>query len=714
MKHISFLSALVLMMFLVPTIGAMAEVPTKVILVSPSGRIEDGKTAKVEAHVFDAGVYKDPTTLSVYDYNYQKMTFTQRSTGIYNSTVIAKDGSLTANIQVGYNTSYSTLELRVDQKASPTSKTVTITPSKGTAMVVPKPGDKLDFYVRTYTGGALESDYTLYVQWNEVGKSGQSLPYSEVAEGIYSATFTVPQVTTSTSYTITASVYEDGWNRITASTQVYVDFAQVWFHKQILGPDSATFEIDVAEPTGKAIVGATVNLNCSYIQNGTYLEQYINAGTKVSDLNGKTTYTINYSKVMHTLTLYGTVETAGKVQQFYGDIIITPEPQEPSTPDGPRDPSAFGFDVVYQGDIGTIIKPAKTFTPTFRAYYGTYWPYSPSAPLATKEIVYYAYTYTEIVAYGKAVTDSTGNFTLTLAVPNIEDSVDYLNVDFSATMTGSMWYDHTETFTISKSGQTDYLSDPEKLRDKNVQVTVDKLTVGGTSKVTASYSGATVDSSAIVAWAPGSVGISDLMRLNDTQPEWSRLSQDGAFYMAKSGKDFVDGIYVPEFMPKGTYTVFVGCIVPESGSGEDAYSSYHVNYLHVKAGEGGTTGKGGITGMGTFAGLDVGILILLIVIIVIVLVVVAVVVIRRPRQPVMYQQVQAAPPPPQPAAVHPVPQVVQQAPVVIQPTTQVSAPQPVPSGQVVTIRDVVTTTQVQNEGQSPQYLKYDAPPPPPQ
>jgi hypothetical protein len=332
MKHISFLSALVLMMFLVPTIGAMAEVPTKVILVSPSGRIEDGKTAKVEAHVFDAGVYKDPTTLSVYDYNYQKMTFTQRSTGIYNSTVIAKDGSLTANIQVGYNTSYSTLELRVDQKASPTSKTVTITPSKGTAMVVPKPGDKLDFYVRTYTGGALESDYTLYVQWNEVGKSGQSLPYSEVAEGIYSATFTVPQVTTSTSYTITASVYEDGWNRITASTQVYVDFAQVWFHKQILGPDSATFEIDVAEPTGKAIVGATVNLNCSYIQNGTYLEQYINAGTKVSDLNGKTTYTINYSKVMHTLTLYGTVETAGKVQQFYGDIIITPEPQEPSTP----------------------------------------------------------------------------------------------------------------------------------------------------------------------------------------------------------------------------------------------------------------------------------------------------------------------------------------------------------------------------------------------
>jgi hypothetical protein len=713
MKTISFLPVLVLMMFFVPSFVAMAEVPTKVILVSPSGRIDDGRTAKVEAHVFDAGVYQDPTSLTVYDYNYHAMTFQKKSTGIYNSTVIAKDGSLSANAQFGYNYSSTSLQLRVTDKVSPTSKTVTITPSKGTALMVPKPGDKMDYYVRTYTGGALASDYTLYITWNEVGKNSQSLPYSEVAEGIYSTTFTVPQVTTSTSYVISASVYEDGWNKISANTQVYVDFAQVWFHKQTLGKDSATFSIDVAEPTGKAISGAAVYLNYTYYQNGTYIEQSGNAGKAVTDLNGKTTYTINYSKVMHTMNLYGTVEFGGKVQTFYGDIVITPQQVVPTT-NGPRQPTAFGFDVVYQGDISAFIKPAKTISPTFRAYYGTYWPYSPSAPLVNKEICYYAYTYTEIVAYGKATTDVTGNITLTLAVPSIQDSSDYLRVDFEAPVVGSMWNSHEESFTISKNAQQDYLSDPEKLKDKNVQVTVDKLNVGGTTKVSSHYSGTTEDTTAIVAWVPGSVGIADLLSLNDTQPEWMRLSQDGATYMAKSGKDFVSGIYVPEFMPKGTYTVFVGCVVPESNNGGDDFSTYHVNYVHVRAGEGGTTGKGGITGMGTFAGLDVGILMVLVIVIVVVLVIVAVVAVRRPRHPVMYQTVQTAPPPPQSIATHPVPQVPQQSPVAMQPATQVSAPQPVPSGQVVIIHDVVTQTEVPNAGQSPQYFKYDAPPPPPQ
>jgi hypothetical protein len=332
--------------------------------------------------------------------------------------------------------------------------------------------------------------------------------------------------------------------------------------------------------------------------------------------------------------------------------------------------------------------------------------------LINKELCYYAYTFNEVVAYGKATTDATGNFTLSLAVPSIQDSLDYLRIDFETPVVSSMWLAHTETFTISKTDQQDYLQDPEKMRDKNVQVTVDKLRVGGTTKVSASYSGTTLDTKAVVAWVPGSVGIADILRLNDTQPEWMNLNQDSSSSMAKSNKDFVSGIYVPEFMPKGTYTIFVGCIVPESSGEEDMFSTYHVNYLHVKAGEGGTTGKGGITGMGTFAGLDVGILLILILIIVVVIVVVALVAIRRPRQPVMYQQVQTQPPLPQPVAMHPVPQAPQQAPIVLQPATQVFVPQPVPSGQIVTIRDVVTQTEVQ--GPTPQYQKYDAPPPPPQ
>jgi|GEM_PF-4096894 len=712
MNRLTFLSALVLMLFLIPTFGALAEDSSKVILVSPSGRVEDGKTVKVEAHVFDAGVYKDPTMFDVYDYNYKLMTFQNKSTGILNSTVIAKDASLSANVQVGHNWSYSSLQLRVSQKTSPTTKMVTITLSKDAAMISPKPGDKLDFYIKTYTGGALASDYTLYVTWNEASQSSQSLPYSEVATGIYLATFTVPQTTTSTYYVIGASVYENGWNRISTSAQINLDFAQVWFHKQTLGPDSTTFDIDVAAPTGKALTGATVYLNYSYVQNGSYYEQYGNAGKAVTDLNGKSTYTINYSKVQHTVTLSGTVETGGWIQKFDGDMVVSPIPVIPTT-SGPRQPTPFGFDVVYQGNNADSIKPGKTITPTFRAYYGTYWPYSPSAILPNTQLCYYAYTYTEVVAYGKVTTDGTGNITLTLPVPSIQDSSDYLHVDFEAGVPTGSWSAHSESLTISKVSQN-YQQDPEKMRDKNVQVTVDKLRVGGTSKVSAHYSGATLDTTSVVAWVPGSVGIADILGFNDTQPEWMKLSGGTASYMAKTDKDFVTNIYVPEFMPRGTYTVFVGCMVPETNNGQDTYSTYHVNYLHLKAGEGGTTGKGSITGMGTFAGLDIGILILLIVIIVVVLVVVAVVVMRRPRHPVMYQQVQTAPPPPQPFAVYSTPQAPQQAPVAMQPVTQVSTPQPIPSGQVVIIHDVVTQTEVPNTPQSPQYGKYDAPPPPPQ
>jgi len=706
MPRTSFIAVMVLLLFLVPTFGAMADGSFKVILTSPSGRVEEGSTARVEVHSFDSGKYVGPSQVQAFDYSYHPITLTNKATGIWNGTVTAKPNMISANAQYGSNSSSATLYLRTLTKTTAMPKDVVLTPSGSAATSVPRPGDQLVYYIKTYTEGSLADDYSLNVVYQQNGGTEQTLVYSKMDTGIYRTTFTVPQVNRSTSIKITASVTMYGWARLTSSVDIDIDFAQVWFHRQTITETGATFDICVSDIYGKALGGTTVYLNYSYKPTDSLYRQYKNAGKAVTDAGGKAAYTINYSKVEHTVSLSGTAEPSGYFQDFSGDIIVTPSPTTTGQVQ-PRSPTPFTFDVVYQGDIDTPLVPHKSIMPVFRAYYGTYWPYKPSAPLVNATIYYYAYTYKQIVAYGKLVTDTSGNITMNLDVPDIDDETDDLTIDFACPVVAYSMSWHTETLTISQGSLQDYMEHPEKLKDNNLHITVDRLNVGGKSKVTADYSGATSGTQAFTAWVPGEEDIKDMMAWSDTQPEWQQLNSGNRPSMAKSDKTFTTNIYIPEFMPKGTYTIFVGCIVYEKLDVNNPYKAFHVNYLHIKAGQGATTPGGGILNLGVVAGIDVAILLLLLIIIIVVLVVVAVAVSRRPKRPVMYQQqiapAQAYQPPPQPA-----PAPTQQQYVIAQPVAQEHHAVIVPKQE-----QFASLGPVPAPPTPVAYQQYEAPPPPP-
>jgi len=704
MPRASFIAMLVLLLLLVPTFGAMAEGSFKVILTSPSGRVEDGTTARIEVHSFNDGKYVGPSQVQAFDPSYHPITLTNKATGIWNGTVEAEPSMITANAQYGSNSSSASLYLRILEKTTAMPKDVVLTPSSSAALSLPRPGDSLTYYIKTYEEGSLADDYSLTVLSQQDGGTEQTMVYSKMDTGIYKTTFTVPQVNRSTNIKITASVTLYGWARLSSSVDISVDFAQVWFHRQSITDTGATFDICVSDIWGKALGGTAVYLNYSYKPTDSYYQQYKNAGKAVTDAGGKATYTINYSKVDHTVSLSGTAVPGVNVQDFSGDIIVTPRSSTPG-PVQPRDPSPFTFDVVYQGDTDATLVPHKSIMPIFRAYYGTYWPYKPSAPLVNATIYYYAYTYNQVVAYGTLVTDTTGNITMNLDVPDIDDESDELTVEFAcAVTTGAMSW-HTETLTISKGSLQDYMEHPEKLKDNNLRISVDKLNVGGKSKVTADFSGATSGTQAFAAWAPGEVDIADLMDWSDTQPEWQQLNGGNRPSMAKADKTFTTNIYIPEFLPKDTYTIFVGCIVYEKMDINNPYKAVHINYLHIKAGQSATTGGGGILNLGVVAGIDVAILLLLLIIIVVIIAVIVVAIIRRPKRPVMYQQqvvpAQAYQPPPQPAPVAqygPVAQPVahEHHAVIVPKQEQFASLEPAPAAPTPAA-----------------YQRYDAPPPPP-
>jgi hypothetical protein len=672
MRHISLIAVLVLFMFVVPTFGAMATDVVRVVLISPSGRIDDGKTAKVEVHVFDNGQYVEPSQVQAHDFSYKNIELTKKATGIWNGTVTAQEGYISANAQVAGRSTSDTLLMRVTQKTTAMPRSISITPTRDTLLTVPRPGAILDYYIGTYENGALADDYSLSVAYTQNGQGGShSLSYTKAATGIYKTSFTVPQGNASTTYTITAQTYWTG--RLIATAEVQVDFCQVWFHKQSITNTTSAFDIYVAEPTGKALSGATVYLNYSYRSTKTGWTQSKNAGQATTDPKGKANYTITYADVEETVSLSGTVGTNGNVQQFSGDIIVTPRTTQQNN-DQPRQPMPFTFDVVYQGSSNDLLGPGKAAALPFKAYYGTYYPYKPTAPLANKVVNYYAHTYSQLVAHGNVTTDAVGNLTLNLNVPQIQDDVDELEVDFDCEVPTNSWSTHSESVTISKYPLDDYLSHPEKLKDSKVKVSVDKLRVGGRSKVTAEFNGATYDTQALIVWVPADVGIADMMSWSDTQPEWQQLNGGNQQYMAKSGKTFTSNIYVPEFMPQGTYTIFVGCIVPEDVSTYNMYKAYHVNYLHVKAGEGGSTGGTGILGLGTLGGIDVVVLLLLMIIIIVVVVAVVVALVRRSRRTVTYQQTKVV----QAQSVQTAPST---GPVVVAQQQVVPAPVPQPNQQ---------------------------------
>jgi hypothetical protein len=687
MRRITIAAFLIIFVMLTASMTALGDDSSHAVVVSPTGEIDEGDTAEIEVHVFDKDQYVEPTAITASEFMGGEISLTKKSTGIWTGSFDPDQASMVyANAEIDTKSATGGLMMRVNPSDQPAEVEISIEPKDPAALVKAQPGDKLDFVIEIYKDGKLKDDNSLEVtitNWQTWDQ--EVLAKSKTTTGTYETSFTVPQLTESTDYEIEAEINEGS-----ADIDFEINFFQVWIKKGTFSTTDASFDLYVADGNGKAVNGAEIEFEYSYDEMDSW--EYItkDAGKATTDNTGKASYTITYSKVDREVYLDGTVVKDGKTQHFSGSIIITATSSgngfEPPEPDG------YGLEVIYQEDDEKALKPGKTVDLKYRAYHTEGW--GDPEPFASKDIYYYAHTYTTVVKYGKVTTDSDGFLTINIKIPSIKGDYDILMMDFQAETSTDTWEDDMGGHYIADSSYYDILDNPEVLKDTGVKITVDQLKVGDESSIKATYSKTKKESEAMVMWIPGQHNIKDLFGVGDTQPDWDHLGgMDYGSYMSKKGDTFSSTILIPEFMPKTTYTIFVMVIdVDFEDIVLNPQDYIHINYISVKVSEGGTTDDGddGMFGMGTVGGIDV-FLILLILIIIVVIVVIAVVATRRRAPPPAYQPGAYQPPGTQPQ----------------QPTTPGQPPpqQPLPATPV---------PDQQPAAPPPQQPGYEPPPAPPQ
>ena len=653
-----------LLMVLVPCMNVFAmNDSSKVIVVSPTGTVNEDASADIDVHVYDKAEPASPSPISASVLLGSEISLTEKTTGVWTGKVDAKVGMIiTADATVGTKDDATVFSMLVRPKATAEDAEIRLEPKSGVTFSNVGPGKKLDFTIEVKKNGVLKDDSTLEVYISGGSMVAEKLAKNKVSTGVYDTSFTVPPLKESTYYTIWAQI-GTGYDLVWSNYQGFgVDFYQVWYHKTSISTTESTFDVYVADLGGKVVPSATLELNYSWRPtDGTGLQQET-AGKATTDATGKTAFTITYSKVNRVVDIEGTAVANGNMQHFYGDIIITsttnPDEYEPDQPFG------YGFEVIYQENQADALKTGTTEASDFKAYYTPF--LGKTGEWATKDIYYYVYTYTSILKTGKVTTNVNGSFTLQIPVPTLSNA-DYgsMYVAFESE-TSPGWYDEDMTwlYYANTSGKA-YRENPELLKDTDVKVSVDKLKVGGNSTITATFAKAVNGTQAYVGVFPAISTIQDLMNWGTVQPEWEAWSGQSSGYMTKSGTTFTSTVTIPEFMPKGTYTVFVTVWDPYDYSGGyyNTYDFEHVNYITVEEGKGGSStgggGSKGLLGMGTVGGIDVAIL-MIVMIIMVVVVVGAVVMISKKKKKA---GAMAAPPTtqPQPGAPPPHDMALQQA-----------------------------------------------------
>jgi len=646
-----------LLMVLVPCMNAYAmNDSSKVIVVSPTGIVDEDASADIDVHVYDKAEPASPSPISASVLLGDEISLTEKTTGVWTGKVDAKVGMMImADATVGTKDDATVFSMAVRPKATAEDAEIRLEPKTGVTFSNVGPGKKLDFTIEVKKNGVLKDDATLEVYISGGGKVAEKLAKNKISTGVYDTSFTVPPLKESTYYTIWAQI-GTGYDLVWSNYQGFgVDFYQVWYHKTSISTTESTFEVYVADLNGKVVPSANLELNYSWRPtDGTGLKRET-GGKTTTDPKGKTAYTITYSKVNRVVNIEGTAIANGNMQHFYGDIIITsttdPNEHEPDQPFG------FGLEVIYQENEMDALKTGTTEALDFKAYYTPF--LGKTAEWASKDIYYYAYTYTSILKTGKVTTNTNGSFTLQIPVPTLT-GMDYGNIYLAfESETTPGWFDEDMTwlYYANTSGKA-YRDNPELLKDSDVKVSVDKLKVGGNSTITATFDKAVNGTHAYVGVFPAISTIEDLMNWGTVQPEWEAWSGQSSGYMTKSGTTFTSTVTIPEFMPKGTYTVFVTVQDPYEFSGGyyNIYDFEHVNYITVEEGKGGSTSGGGtskgLLGMGTVGGIDVAIL-MIVMIIMIVVVVGAVVMISKKKKKA---GAMVAPPPTQPQPGAPPPQ----------------------------------------------------------
>ncbi len=494
----------------------------------------DGDTINITACVFDKGAYSDPTDIGLSLAGTTKdvpLTKVTGATGKYEGTYTINQSDAPFNEIVFFlNASISPHNYETEKKNIFVSEEV---PAVGFDIRIDidsadrniQPGETADISVICEDAGTRVDADSLKIYIEE-----QEQTYENPQTGTYTLSYTIPS---SQSDNDIVSVLTHGTyntQEVYRSSNLYVNFYNVWMHMKDINTTSAEFDVYVADLRGIPVAGAFVSITSpSSVQNST-------------DSSGRAFFSINYPDADF-IFMSGDVSSDVKKQTFQQSFAtggFTGTTGYPTTDNE--------FDVFYFGGEHTMT-PGGTFQRDYIAFNDT-------EPWAVGKVYYYAVLRPfplsfegQVVSQGEKTTNASGVFSLSFSVPN-EEGV--LEVHFEAptdpsTSSNDNWQykEHIDPLTsVTHYGGANL--------DSTIQITVGDFKLGTGTEITAQKPDAS-GYTAEISWE-----IDDI--------DWYWVAGENIVYASEDGGSFAGTVYTPAFLPESAKFSFFAKLEDDEGN----------------------------------------------------------------------------------------------------------------------------------------------------
>ncbi len=525
-----------------------------VVLLAPPGPFPIGASVPVTVEVFNYGAVADAASVSVY-VNYgtssqRPLAVTHTGTGTYQATLVIAPGDVTGG-WVGLSA--------IATIGSVTANAAGILPIAGADVVVRPsvtqalPGQTIDLVISVQLNGTAADASSLLIHANIASanvNTFQTLASTRTGVGSYAASYTVPasvQEPECLGFQVQATV---GSFSVLNESFVLVSLPQrafVWQHTTAANGTQAVVDLNVANATGFPLVGAPVVFRYEYpLASNTTPTLVVKYANGTTGANGLLVVNLAYAGAQTFISFTGTVAVAGTLQGFEG--TVNPFPLSGSS----------GFVVTLVGPASFTPPSGPTVTYVFTAT-------NNGTALASQTIYYVASealhtdVANSVVGNGVAVTDSAGNFSITLPLSTQGRVFDF------ATQIGGAWQQTTYEYPTTHW----------------IDLQVSPMVLGGVLRVTGT----------LPATGEPWLGTAFLYGQNASNPysfgpgSWQRVAEVGGFedLFLPSGNTVQYGLVIPTFLPR-TATYVLELMFSPQGEYATFWDAYvFATTLHVAA-----------------------------------------------------------------------------------------------------------------------------------
>lgn len=369
----------------------------EVIVLLDSNSASYGDRIRVTAQVFDAGSLADPSSISALVDRLPgvaPLTLARQSIGIFTGSFVFESHPSVVRVSATVGGASDSGGATVFHAFSH----VRVVPSKAIAA----PGDRISvaLEMRNQNGSLQDADrLELSVTVGESPGFGPRSPpanlsWSRVAEGTYSARYTVPSGLVRNSIIAFDAAATIGTSASGGGANVYVSFPApfiVWYRTVEIGATNATLEVDVASSAGVPLPNATVSLVTWPPGVGSAVSQ-----EGVTDPTGAVRFFLDFPPTPANSFFYGNVTQGSDRQGFQGSLgSPTPPPVGPQL-------LRENPDEVFEAGQSAILR--------FRLV-------RDGVPIAGQELFAYAHSISQVLLAARFSTDDEGRVEIRFVVP---------------------------------------------------------------------------------------------------------------------------------------------------------------------------------------------------------------------------------------------------------------------------------------------------------